>query len=57
MHTEVPPCLKARIPQERDLVAEVVVGNELLGVIKVVLGTESNDLDLVCMFSGELPDL
>lgn len=56
-HPEVAPCVKARVPEKRDLATEVVMVYELLGITKIVLGTQSNNLDFVCMFSGELPDL
>ena len=51
------PRREARIPKERDFIAEVVVLDELLGVAKVVLCPEGDDLDIVCVLSGKLPDL
>ncbi len=56
-HPEVPPCVKAGVPEKRDLASEVFVVYELLGITKIVLGAQSNNLNLVGMFSGELPDL
>ncbi len=56
-YPEVPPRVEARVPEERDLVAEVVVGDELLRIAEVVLSAEPDDLDLVCVLSGKLPDL
>ena len=48
---------EAGIPEEREFVVRQVAGiDELLGVGEVVLGAEPDDLDLVCMRLGELPD-
>jgi hypothetical protein len=33
------------------------VGDKLLRVTEVILSSEPDDLDFVCVLSGELPDL
>ncbi len=57
-HPERRPGGEVRVPQERELRDdEVATVDELLGVGEVVLCTETDDLDLVCVRLGELPDL
>ena len=57
-HPEGRPGGEARVPQEGELGDhQIAAVDELLGVGEVVLGTETDDLDLVCVCLGELPDL
>ncbi|MFT4658416.1 MAG: hypothetical protein ACI8V4_002607 [Ilumatobacter sp.] len=53
---DLDPTLERGIPEHRERIGAVVV-DEFIGVIKVVLGSEANDLDRAGVVSSELLDI